>query len=183
MDIEKGLPSQGQPPTHEQNPGTNGKKVDEKLILFQQQLEEKLVRIEEAHDELKTSLDDKVKVQEEKLREQDEKISRMVEAHEDMKSLIAKKADDEEMKSIDGKVILLEQEMKALVEKDEEDVEHHASFSRSMAFTRVASTLALNNSDAGTLDEDTFSLMMVSKIYSRSWVLGWVSSKVVCLHL
>ncbi len=141
-------PSPGPPPTHETLVKLIEQQVNEKaelkLKLFEQELEEKLHRtVEEAHNEFRTCLD-------EKMREQDERFRRMEEAQEEMKAIVEKQALDEGGHSVLG------------------------SFQRSM-FGRVASTLALNDKCEGCLDEDTFSLMMVSKVYSQSWVLAWVS--------
>ncbi len=48
------------------------------------------------------------------------------------------------------------------------------------ALSRIASSLALDI-EATSFTEDTFSLMMISKVNSQSWVLGVVSMHI--LHL
>ncbi len=115
--------------------------------------EEKIHMEEKPHRTIKEANSELRTYFDEKMREQDERFRRMEEAHEE--------------------------EIKAIVEKQvhEEELAPRGSLQSSI-LGRVASTLALNDKYAGCLDEDTFSLMMVSKIYSRSWVLGWVSSKV-----
>ncbi len=191
-------PSEGQPPTNQTSKLFEqqvNEKAEEKLKFFQQQFEEKLLRMEEAHDELRNLLDVKMKVQDEryssmeglvankadvdkKFANVDEKIANKADVEE-----LAKKADVEDVdekltKKADAEEF---QEMKALIENqigEEGQTVIHGILQRSI-LSRVASTLALNDKDGDCLDEDTFSLMMVSKIYSRSWVLGWVSSSKV----
>ncbi len=122
--------------------------ADEKMKLLEKQLEEKFVaRIENAQNEMRALIGDEK-------RQTDEKFDRMEKAHEEVKSLVENQAGDEPI----------------------------AVASRRAVFSsnRIASMVFNNSSEEGadgiSLVEDTFSLMMVTKVCSQSWILGLVSS-------
>ncbi len=91
------------------------------------------------------------------------RLHRMEQAHEELKALIERKGRGTEQKI---------EELKTFVEQQVMVPESQGS--RRGMLTRVATTLCLVDTES-SLDADTFSLMMIAKVRSQSWILGLVS--------
>ncbi len=131
--------------------------IEERLKRLEN-LEEKLLRrIEESQDATMRKAQDEMRALRNEQRQTDEKFDRMEKAHE---------------------------EMKCLVEQQQADEPKVADRRASFLFGRTAAIASIvgDSSDEDTgisLEEDTFSLMMVAKVKSEAWLLGLVRSRVL----